>query len=103
MEKYDYDEILSRLEKISGWVLKNNALEKQFIFKSFKEALSFMNSVGDVAEEMNHHPEFYNLYNKVRLRLNTHDAGGITEKDFELAKSINNCFDKIKFTTGKSI
>jgi 4a-hydroxytetrahydrobiopterin dehydratase len=103
MKKYTSDEALSRLEKLSGWALKDNAIEKQFVFKNFKEAMSFMVSVGDAAEERNHHPEFNNVYNKVRLWLSTHDAGGLTDKDFDLAEAIAICADKISFTTGKSI
>jgi 4a-hydroxytetrahydrobiopterin dehydratase len=72
------------------WEEKENKLVKHFKFKDFKTALKFINQVGDLSEALNHHPEIYNVYNKVSLSLTTHDAGNaITEKDFALAKSID--------------
>jgi 4a-hydroxytetrahydrobiopterin dehydratase len=76
-------------EKLTGWACQPAALTKTFKFDSFREALSFMVRVGFEAEDMNHHPEWTNVYNKVSIRLNTHDAGGkVTAKDVELAKRI---------------
>jgi 4a-hydroxytetrahydrobiopterin dehydratase len=89
MEKLTKEEVLTRLEKLSGWSLKEEAIEKKYEFSDFKEALAFINQIGEQAEEANHHPEFFNVYNKVSIRLNTHDADGITEKDFDLAKKID--------------
>ena len=75
--------------KLPGWSRDGDALVKNFKFGSFREALSFMVRVGFEAEEMNHHPEWSNVYNRVAVRLNTHDAGGkITAKDVELAQRI---------------
>lgn len=68
-----------------GWAFNSNSLEKQFIFKDFKEAMGFMAKAGDIAEKMNHHPDWSNVYNRVKVNLSTHDAGGVTDKDFELA------------------
>ena len=74
---------------LAGWRYKGNALVKTFKFGSFKEALSFMVRVGFEAEAMNHHPEWTNVYNRVEVKLNTHDAGGkVTAKDVELAQRI---------------
>ncbi len=77
------------MEQIDGWEYTNNALEQRFTFADFAAALAFINKVGVVAEELNHHPDISNSYNKVTLRLSTHDAGGVTEKDIELAKKIS--------------
>ncbi len=81
--------INAALAKLPGWKFKRNALVKSFKFGGFPEALSFMLHVGFVAEGMNHHPEWTNVYNTVAIRLNTHDAGGKdTAKDVELARRI---------------
>ncbi len=75
------------------WKEKNNKLEKDFTFNNFKDALEFINKVGDLSERFNHHPEIYNIYNKVTLKLSTHDMGDIvTDKDYQLSSEI----DKIK-------
>lgn len=79
----------NKLVALDNWLFVNDALEKKYIFKDFKTALAFLNSVGLIAEKLHHHPEIHNLYNKVQLRLNTHDVGGVTEKDFELATAID--------------
>ncbi len=72
------------------WIEENNYLSKEFVFKDFKEAFSFMTMVALVAEKMNHHPLWTNVYNKVIIQLNTHDAGDIvTEKDRKLAEAID--------------
>ena len=74
---------------LPGWVFRRDALVKTFKFGSFREAMSFMVRVGYEAEELNHHPEWTNVYNRVAVRLNTHDAGGkVTAKDVELAARI---------------
>ncbi len=72
------------------WQEKNNSLYKKFSFLNFIDAFSFMTKVAIVAEKMNHHPNWSNVYNTVEISLNTHDAGDIvTEKDYELAKAID--------------
>ncbi len=73
------------------WQKINNKLYKKFEFKHFVDAFSFMTKVALIAEKMNHHPNWSNVYNTVEISLNTHDAGDIvTEKDYELAKAIDN-------------
>ena len=79
-------EINAQLAVVSGWTLENGKLHKQFQFDSFIEAFGFMSRVALVAESMNHHPEWFNVYNRVAIDLMTHDAGGISTLDFELAK-----------------
>ncbi|MEX2336289.1 MAG: 4a-hydroxytetrahydrobiopterin dehydratase [Fulvivirga sp.] len=73
------------------WKEEDNKLKRTFEFKDFKEAFGFMTKVAIVAEKMNHHPNWSNVYNKVSFELNTHDAGNkVTEKDHKLAEEIDN-------------
>ena len=82
-------EITDALRGLTGWTFNRNALAKEFKCGSFKEALSFMVRVGFEAEAMGHHPEWTNVYDRIAIRLNTHDAGGkVTAKDVALAKKI---------------
>lgn len=76
------------LEDLEEWRFNDNGIEKKFVFKSFGQALGFIVQVGLLAEKRNHHPELFNVYNKVNIRLSTHDAGGVTDKDFDLARAI---------------
>jgi 4a-hydroxytetrahydrobiopterin dehydratase len=72
-----------------------DAIHKNFLFKDFKEAFGFMTQVADIAEEMNHHPEWFNVYNKVKIELTTHDAKGVSDRDFDLALAINKISTKL--------
>ena len=81
--------ITTALAALPGWTCKRDALVKEFKFGSFREAMSFMVRVAFEAEAMDHHPNWTNIYNRVVIRLNTHDAGGkVTAKDVELARKI---------------
>tara|TARA_Y100001936_G_scaffold210249_1_gene216922 strand:+ start:289 stop:519 length:231 start_codon:yes stop_codon:yes gene_type:complete len=72
------------------WTESNNKLKREFKFKDFNEAISFINRIAVVSEKYNHHPEIYNVYNKVIISLCTHDQGSvITDKDYDLAKKID--------------
>jgi len=82
-------ELEQALADLAGWSLKDGKLHRDFKFKSFVEAFGFMTSLALVAESMGHHPEWFNVYNRVAIDLTTHDAGGITTKDLELAKKAN--------------
>lgn len=82
-------EVQAKLENLPGWSLQDGKLHRQFHFRSFVEAFGWMSSVALVAESMGHHPEWTNVYNRVRVHLTTHDAGGITELDFTLAQRMN--------------
>ncbi len=76
--------------KIKHWVENENSLQRSFEFQDFVQAFTFLNGVAKLAEEHQHHPEIWNVYNKVRLRLSTHDAGNVvTEKDYALAEAVN--------------
>lgn len=88
MITYDQDSSKKKLASIKGWKFINNTLEKQFLFKNFQEAICFMIRVGFICESKNHHPEWTNVYNKLIIKLSTHDSGGVTDKDFELANEI---------------
>ncbi len=81
--------IKKQLQLLNSWSHIDDAIEKNYSFTNFAEALAFINKVGAIAEKMNHHPELFNVYNKVKLRLTTHDTHGITQKDFDLAAAVD--------------
>ncbi|HET7536092.1 MAG TPA: 4a-hydroxytetrahydrobiopterin dehydratase [Candidatus Didemnitutus sp.] len=82
-------EIDELLPALPGWKFERDALAKEFKFQSFREAMSFMVRVSFEAEALDHHPDWTNVYNRVAVRLNTHDAGGkVTAKDVNLARKI---------------
>ena len=78
-------EVESRLKTRSDWKLDQRRLHRIFKFENFVEAFGFMSQIAILAEKMDHHPEWSNIYNRVDVYLTTHDAGGLTELDFELA------------------
>ena len=78
-----------KLAALPGWSLDSDKLYRRFVFVDFVEAFGFMSRVALLAERMDHHPEWSNVYNRVEIHLTTHDAGGITERDFELAQRIS--------------
>lgn len=82
-------ELKQALEELNGWSIEAGKLHRQYQFPSFVEAFGFMSSLALVAESMGHHPEWFNVYNRVTIDLTTHDAGGITAKDVELARKAN--------------
>ncbi len=85
-----HEQVADRLGTLPGWSHENDALTRGFTFGSFKEAVSFLVRVAFEAEALDHHPELINVYNKVDIRLTTHDAGNkVSEKDIELAGRID--------------
>ncbi len=88
-EKLSVEEVASGLEALPGWSLVDEKLNREFRFPDFAEAFGFMTSAAICSEKMNHHPEWFNVYNKVIVELTTHDASGITELDFKLARKMN--------------
>jgi 4a-hydroxytetrahydrobiopterin dehydratase len=88
IEKLSNDAILSAIAELEGWALVEGKLHKEFKFGNFVEAFGFMSKVAILAEKMDHHPEWFNVYNQVAIDLTTHDAGGISQRDLELAKKI---------------
>jgi 4a-hydroxytetrahydrobiopterin dehydratase len=93
MKKLSQDEISKHLETLEGWEYTDNAIETTFEFANFKDAFSVMSRIAFEAEALGHHPDWMNVYNKLTIRLSTHDAGGVTEKDFELATVIENIIE----------
>jgi 4a-hydroxytetrahydrobiopterin dehydratase len=85
MPAYSTEEIRLRLAQVPDWELEGGELVRTFAFKDFRAALRFVNAVGELAETAGHHPDIDIRYNRVRLSLVSHDAGGLTEKDFALA------------------
>ncbi len=82
----------SLLSELDNWTFFKDGIEKEFLFKDFNQALAFIVQLGMLAEKHNHHPELHNVYNRVSVRLTTHDANGVTFKDFDLAKAIDKLF-----------
>lgn len=83
------DEQASRLAEIPGWSLEGASINRTYVFNDFATAFGFMTSAAIVAEKMNHHPEWSNVYNRVEVRLTTHDAGGLTNLDVDLAAAMD--------------
>ena len=92
--KLDSDEIELRLSRISNWTLDKDRIKKTFEFKNFGDAFAFMTRMAIEIERMNHHPEWFNVYNKINVELTTHDVGGISNFDFKLA-GIMDDFERI--------
>lgn len=82
-------EIAARLAEVPKWKREGKTITRTWTFKDFPEALAFINRVAAVAESMNHHPDIYNSWATVRLTLTTHDRGGLTDLDFDLAEKID--------------
>ncbi len=88
MKKLTESEIQEQLKEIDGWEYNENAIHTTFEFNDFKDAFSVMTRIAFEAELQQHHPDWSNVYNKLQISLSTHDAGGVTENDFNLAKTI---------------
>lgn len=87
--KLSADEIQTELAKLTGWTIQDGKLHRELKFDGFVEAFGFMASVALVAERSDHHPEWFNVWNKVVIDLTTHDAGGLSARDFKLAAAID--------------
>jgi len=83
------EQIKTELVGLSGWNVVNGKLHKDFVFDDFVEAFGFMTRAAIHIEKMNHHPEWFNVYNKISVDLTTHDAGGVTQNDITLARTLN--------------
>lgn len=94
-DKLAHEEITQEVSNLDGWDVLDErpALYKKFTFKNFNEAWGFMTRAALLAENMNHHPEWFNVYKTVEVTLTTHDAGGITELDIKMAKKMNDFAD----------
>ena len=89
MQKMSDSDIQAALKNLDGWSLQGNKLHRQFQFGNFNEAFGFMSRLALVAEKLGHHPEWFNVYNRVTIDLTTHDAGGLTELDVKFAEQAN--------------
>lgn len=88
--KLNEEKIAENLEQLEGWTRKNEKyIQRTWEFGDFDEAMTFINKVADVARKLDHHPELFNVYNRVRLEMSTHDADGLTDKDFHFAQLAN--------------
>lgn len=90
-QKLDAAAVRDALSTLEDWTLAEdgNAISRSFTFRNFSEAFAFMTRSALAAEKLDHHPEWFNVYKRVDVTLNTHDAGGLTELDFELARRMN--------------
>lgn len=88
MKRLSEDEIQSRLEDFEGWTYAKEAIHTSFQFENFKEAFTVMTRIAFEAEAQQHHPNWANVYNQLEISLSTHDADGVTEKDFKMARAI---------------
>lgn len=89
MIRLSSEAIVDELKNLKGWTIVNNKIHKEFQFDDFNQAFGFMTRAAMHIEKMNHHPEWFNVYNKLIVDLTTHDAGGITQNDINLAKILN--------------
>jgi len=89
LEKLTNEQISSEIKKLEGWQVVNEKLRKEFIFDDFNQAFGFMTRAAMHIEKLNHHPEWFNVYNKLTVELTTHDVGGITQNDIKLANILN--------------
>ena len=89
MMRLSQTDIDEKLKSLPGWSVVNEKIHKEFQFDSFNQAFGFMTRAAMEIEKMNHHPEWFNVYNRITIDLTTHDAGGITKNDVSLAKILN--------------
>jgi 4a-hydroxytetrahydrobiopterin dehydratase len=95
MKKLDDAEIVQRVAKMPGWSVQEGKLHREYKFADFPHAFGMMATAAPAIEKMDHHPEWSNVYNRVTVDLSTHDAGGITQKDFDLAMLLEGIAKKL--------
>jgi 4a-hydroxytetrahydrobiopterin dehydratase len=95
MPKMSEVDIAQALEQMPGWTVKNHKLHREYKFADFNHAFGFMSMAALGIERMNHHPEWFNVYGRVTVDLSTHDAGGITQKDVDLAMLLEGIAQKL--------
>ena len=83
------NELMDKIKSdLNGWAIQNELLVKEFVFSTFQDAINFVNAVAKIADEVDHHPDIFISYSKVKISLITHDLGEISEKDYSLATAI---------------
>jgi 4a-hydroxytetrahydrobiopterin dehydratase len=90
MKNLTHQEIENKMKEVPNWRLENEMIVRDWSFKDFNEAMKFINQIANLAEKHDHHPELFNVYNKVTVRFSTHDADGLTHRDFTIAREIDN-------------
>lgn len=96
MKKMTDAEVATAIAELSAWRVQNGKLHREYKFADFPHAFGFMATAAPAIEKMDHHPEWSNVYNRVTVDLSTHDAGGITQKDFNLAKLFEGIAKKLE-------
>lgn len=96
MKKLTDAEVSTAVEQLAGWSVQNAKLHREYKFVDFPHAFGFMATAAPAIEKMDHHPEWCNVYNRVTVDLSTHDAGGITQKDFALARLLEGIAQKLQ-------
>ncbi|MGC9393631.1 MAG: 4a-hydroxytetrahydrobiopterin dehydratase [Anaerolineae bacterium] len=96
IQKASDEEIQTFIKQYNSWSVENDKLHREYVFDNFVQAFGFMTQVALIAERADHHPEWFNVYRKVIIDLSTHEASGITERDFDLARKME------AIATGKS-
>lgn len=89
MPVLDHDDVRAALSELEGWEFDGDAIRRELRFEGFREAIAFINRVADLADAADHHPELTNVYSTVTVVLSTHDEGGVTSKDLDLARAID--------------
>jgi 4a-hydroxytetrahydrobiopterin dehydratase len=95
IEKATEEEIQAFIEEMADWTLENGKLHREYVFRDFVQAFGFMAQVALVAESADHHPEWFNVYKRVVVDLTTHEADGITRRDFSLAREMEELASRI--------
>jgi 4a-hydroxytetrahydrobiopterin dehydratase len=88
-------DVAAALKQVPGWSVKGAKLHREYAFEDFTHAFAFMAGAATVIEKLNHHPEWFNVWNKVRVDLVTHDSNGITQRDFDLAQAMERLAHKL--------
>lgn len=89
MRKLEKIEIEEQLKNVPKWILSKNKIQRKFDFKDFNECMLYINKIASIANELNHHPEWYNVYNRLEITFTTHDVSGLSDLDFIFAKKID--------------
>lgn len=93
-KKLSESEVSKELDGLPGWSLQEGKLVREFTFSDFTEAFAFMTELAMLSERLNHHPEWFNVYNKLKIELSTHDVDGLSDKDLEWAIQCNQRFNQ---------
>lgn len=95
MEKLESKTIEEQLKKVSDWNLNGSKIHRSLIFKDFNECMFYINKIANIANELNHHPEWFNVYNKLDITLTSHDINGLSNLDFIFAEKVNSLISNI--------